>query len=132
MSKSSENVIKSAEAATDPKAMSAASETSAPAASKPQGDGMAPYKEDMSAIYQRLKDAEKLIDDLGKEIIDIKSRLGADKPDSERSIEQRFANIEARLSDHKGGKGAGHVDLRDADAHSRIDKLEQRLTGVVA
>lgn len=113
MSKSSENVIKSAEAATDPKALSAAADTASQAKTetdKPQGDGKAPYAEDFKAVYARLSRLDDIVarlDDtmtrlenhVTESLSTVNERLGSDAPQSKTvSLEQRLANLEARLA----------------------------------
>jgi hypothetical protein len=94
MSKSSENVIKSAEAKTDDKALSAAAEVTGPAKDhKPadlNGDGKVTLTERVTAL-------EKIVEDLGKQIIELQNQKAHKSHPGSGDVEGRVADIERRL-----------------------------------
>lgn len=127
MSKASDNVIKSAEAATEPGVLSKAADTAAPNPSgdpnvKPQGDGAAPYREDFKAVYARLTTLEELFEELlGK--LD-KATVTTHDPHAV-SLEARLSNIETRL--HQMAEGAGEAKPGDKGMGHRLKRVEERL-----
>ena len=116
----SDKIKEAAAGATDPKALSEAAKTSSPTGSPPPGntDPLARVRkieEDIAALRtdlngdgkvtltERVKSLEGLVEALGKEVIALKN---------------------AKADAAKAGQ--------DAEAHRRIDKIEERLKGNIA